>query len=307
MIKDVTKFRSELISLNPSYQFSKYSDFLICIPLFFVILVIQYYTPRLLRGICLKVMKKAYLYPKNEKDRQLGEKYKIRLPIHIFKGSMYIFLTIFGYMVLKDVNYFPKSLLGKGWLPNMFINGYPNSFYLDKPPFFDFYYMLCLSYFTSDLVGLFIEAKQSDFINMLLHHVCTISLIVFSHLVHYSNVGSIVLFLHMESDIFVHITRFLLNTDVPEIYKDISGIILVFNFIYVRIYVLGDIIYVLYMYVTWKGVIDWFLLIFLSIIYIMHINWAIMLLQKMFSLFMGTKLNDTREFNPNKKIEKKIE
>ena len=70
MIKDVTKFRSELISLNPSYQFSKYSDFLICIPLFFVILVIQYYTPRLLRGICLKVMKKAYLYPKNEKDRQ---------------------------------------------------------------------------------------------------------------------------------------------------------------------------------------------------------------------------------------------
>ena len=307
MIKNVTKFRSELISLNPSYEFSKYSDFLICIPLFFIIFIIQHYTPRLLRGICLKVMKKSYLNPKTEKDRQLGEKYKIRLPIHIFKGSMYIFLTIFGYYVLKDINYFPKSLLGKGWLPNMFINGYPNSFYLNKPPFFDFYYMLCLSYFISDLVGLFKEAKQTDFINMLLHHICTISLIVFSHLVHYSNVGSIVLFLHMESDIFVHVTRFLLNTDAPEIYKDISGIILVFNFIYVRIYVLGDIIYVLYMYVTWKGVIDWFLLIFLSIIYIMHINWAIMLLQKMFSLFMGTKLNDTREFHANKQIGKKVE
>ena len=309
MIINVTKFRRELISLNPSYEFSKYSDFLMCIPMFLIISIIQHYTPRLFRGICLKVMKKAYLYPKTEKDRALGEKYKIRLPIHIFKGSMYIFLTIFGYYVLKDINYFPKSLLGKGWLPNMFINGYPNSFYLDKPPFFDFYYMLCLSYFTSDLVCLFQEAKQSDFINMLLHHICTISLIVFSHLVHYSNVGSIVLILHMESDIFVHITRFLLNTDVPEIYKDISGIILVFNFIYVRIYVLGDIIYVLYMYVTWKGVIDWFLLIFLSIIYIMHINWAIMLLQKMFSLFMGTKLNDTREFktNSNKQIDKKTE
>jgi ceramide synthetase len=309
MIKGVNNFRNQLISLNPTYEFSKYSDFLICFPLFLVIHVVQHYTPKLLRKVCEKVMKKAYRFPKNEKDRQLGEKYKIRLPIHIFKGSMYTFLTIFGYYVLKDINYYPKSLLGKGWLPNMFIKGYPDSFYLEKPPLFDFYYMLCLSYFISDLVGLFREAKQTDFINMLLHHICTISLIVFSHLVHYSNVGSIVLILHMESDIFVHITRFFLQTDVPEIIKNISGLILVFNFLYTRIYVLGDIIYVLYMYVTWKGIIDWFLLIFLSIIYIMHINWAIMLLQKMFALFMGTKLNDTRDFkvNINKEKEKKLE
>ena len=41
----------------------------------------------------------------------------------------------------------------------------------------------------------------------------------------------------------------------------------------------------------------------------MHINWAIMLLQKMFALFMGTKLNDTRDFkvNINKEKEKKLE
>ena len=309
MIKGVNNFRNQLISLNPTYEFSKYSDFLICFPLFIVIHVFQHYTPKLLNKLCEKVMKKAYRFPKNERDRQLGEKYRIRLPIHIFKGSMYTFLTLFGYYVLKDINYYPKSLLGKGWLPNMFIKGYPDSFYLEKPPLFDFYYMLCLSYFISDLVGLFIEAKQTDFINMLLHHICTISLIVFSHLVHYSNVGSIVLILHMESDIFVHITRFFLQTDVPEIIKDVSGLILVFNFLYTRIYVLGDIIYVLYMYVTWKGIIDWFLLIFLSIIYIMHINWAIMLLQKMFALFMGIKLNDTRDFkvNTNKPKEKKLE
>ena len=308
MIRGVNNFRNKLISLNPSYEFSKYSDFLICIPLFLIIHTIQHYTPRFLRKICEKIMKKSYRFPKTDKDRQLGERYRIRLPIHVFKGTMYLILTLFGYYVLKDLNYFPKSLLGKGWMPNMFINGYPNSFYLDKPPLFDFYYMLCLSYFISDLVGLFKEEKQTDFINMLLHHICTISLIVFSHLVHYSNVGTIVLFLHMESDIFVHLTRFLLQTEAPEIIKDMSGIFLVFNFLYIRIYVLGDIIYVLYMYVTWKGVIDWFLLIFLSIIYIMHINWAIMLLQKMFALFMGIKLNDTREYKLNnmqnaKKIE----
>ena len=309
MVKGVNNFRNKLISLNPSYEFSKYSDFIICIPLALIINITQHYMPKLLKNFIEKVMKKAYRFPKNEKDRQLGEKYRIRLPIHVFKGSMYIFFTLFGYYVLKDINYFPKSLLGKGWLPNMFIKGYPDSFYLEKPPYFDFYYMFCLSFFISDLIGLFREDKQTDFINMLLHHVCTISLIVFSHLVHYSNVGSIVLFLHMESDVFVHVTRFFLQTDAPEIIKDVSGLFLVFNFIYTRTYVLGDIIYVLYMYVTWKGVIDWFLLIFLTLIFIMNFNWALMLLQKMFALFMGTKLNDTRDFkvNANKEKEKKVE
>lgn len=309
MVKGVNNFRNKLISLNPSYEFSKYSDFIICIPLALIINMTQHYMPKLLKNFIEKVMKKAYRFPKNEKDRQLGEKYRIRLPIHVFKGSMYIFFTLFGYYVLKDINYFPKSLLGKGWLPNMFIKGYPDSFYLEKPPYFDFYYMFCLSFFISDLIGLFREDKQTDFINMLLHHVCTISLIVFSHLVHYSNVGSIVLFLHMESDVFVHVTRFFLQTDAPEIIKDVSGLFLVFNFIYTRTYVLGDIIYVLYMYVTWKGVIDWFLLIFLTLIFIMNFNWALMLLQKMFALFMGTKLNDTRDFkvNGNKEKDKKVE
>ena len=37
----------------------------------------------------------------------------------------------------------------------------------------------------------------------------------------------------------------------------------------------------------------------------MHINWAIMLVQKFFALFMGVKVYDTREYkikNNNKKI-----
>ena len=253
-------------------------------------------------------MKKSYRFPKTEKDRELGKKYRIKLPSHAYKFSIYLLLTVVGYSILKYLNYFSKYLLGKGSLPNMFIDGYPNSFYLNKPPFFDFYYMFCLSYFVSDFIWLIGEDKQTDFINMLLHHICTISLIVFSHIVNYSNVGSIVLLLHMESDIFVHSTRFLLQTEFPEIIKNISGLTLTFNFLYVRVYVLGDIIRVLYVYITWKGVIDWFLIIFLSIIYLMHINWAIMLLQKMFALCFGTRLYDTREYkiSINKKM-KKIE
>ena len=296
MVINVNKFRSKLISLNPNYNFPKYSDFLTCIPLMLIISIVKIITQKYLIKACEKVMKKSYRFPKNEKDKELGKKYRIKLPSHAFKFSIYFLLTVMGYPILKDLDFFPKSLLGKGVLSNMFINGYPNSFYLNKPPFFDFYYMFCLSYFASDFFWLIKEDRQTDFINMLLHHICTISLIVFSHLVNYSNVGSIVLVLHMESDIFVHLTRFLLQTDFPEFIKNISGVTLVFNFLYVRVYVLGDIIRVLYVYITWKGVIDWFLIIFLSIIYLMHINWAIMLVQKMFALCFGTKLYDTREY-----------
>ena len=211
-------------------------------------------------------MKKKYRFPDNDKDRQLGEKYRLKLPEHVFKGTIYIILTSFGYYILKDLDYFPKSLLGKGSLPNMFIKGYPHCFYLEKPPLFDFYYMFSLSYFSSDLIWLlFINDKQTDFIMMLLHHICTLSLIIFSYLVNYSNIGSIVLLLHVETDIFVHLTRFLIQTDLPEIIKNISGLLLVWNFLYVRIYVFGNIIYVLFKYITWKTTIDSFLIIFLQL------------------------------------------
>jgi len=304
MIINVNEFRKKLIMQNPNYKFPQYSDFLICVPLIIIISTVKIFVQKHLIKFCEKVMKKSYRFPKNEKDLELGKRYRIKLPEHLFKGTMYFILTVTGYFILKDLNYFPKSLLGKGYLPDMFKDGYPNSFYLNKPPFFDFYYMFCLSYFCSDFVWLVKGYKQTDFINMLLHHVCTISLIVFSHLVNYSNVGSIVLLLHMESDIFVHSTRFLLQTEFPEIIKNISGLTLTFNFLYIRIYVFGDIIRVLIQYIYWKGVIDSFLIIFLSIIYLMHINWAIMLLQKMFALFLGTKLYDTREYKISK--EKKI-
>ena len=303
LIRDVTEFRNKLISLNPEYDFPKSADFKICIPLFIFISLFKFITQKHLVNFCSRIMKKRYRFPENEKDRQLGERYKHKLPDHIFKGSIYLFLTLFGYYILKDLNYFPKSLLGKGSLENMFIKGYPNSFYHEKPPLFNFYYMLCLSYFSSDAIWLiFINAKQTDFINMLLHHVCTISLIIFSYLVNYSNCGVIILFLHVETDIFVHSTRFLIQTDFHDFFIITSGFALYFNFIYMRIYVFAKIIYVSYKYITWKTTVDSFMIFFLAIVYSMHINWITMLSQKVVALFKGEGIKDTREYKFKKPI-----
>ena len=305
LAKGVGEFRKALLSLKQDYEFSKFQDFKICAILISLISIFKYCAQKFLVIFCSKIIKKKFREPKNEDERKFSEQIKKKVSMHCYKCFMYLFLSVFGYYILKDITFFPKSLLGHGRLQNMFINGYPKSFFFYKPPLFDFYYMLCLSYFTSDLIWLlFINERQTDFVDMLLHHSCTITLIIFSHLTHYSNVGSIILLLHMESDIFVHLTRIFLRTDVMEIIKDISGLILVFNFIYMRIYVLGEIIYVLYTYVTWKGTVDWFLLILLVMIYILHINWTIVLIQKMFGMFSGIKLTDNsvikNDINDNK-------
>ena len=306
LIKNITEFRNKLKSFNPSYELPKFSDFKICIPLFILISLIKYIAQKYLVNFCSRIMKKSYRFPTNEKDRLLGERYKYKLPDHIFKGLSYLFLTLFGYYVLKDLNYFPKDLLGKGSLSNIYIKGYPNSFYLEKPPLFNFYYMLCLSYFSSDAIWLiFINAKQTDFINMFLHHVCTISLIIFSYLINYSNIGSIVLFLHVATDIFSHILRFSIQIDCPDFIKVASGFALLFNFLYLRMYVFGKLIYVLYYYTTWKTTVDSFLLFFLIILFFMHINWIIMLSQKIIAYFRRGEIKDVREYKikanqPNK-------
>ena len=273
IIKNVTQFRNKLKSYNPSYDLPKFSDFKISIPLFILISLIKYIVLKYLVNFCSRIMKKSYRFPTNEKDRILGERYKYKLPDHIFKGLSYCFLALFGYYVLKDLNYFPKDLFGKGSLSNIYIKGYPNSFYLEKPLLFNFYYLLYLAYFSYDAIWLiFINAKQSDFINMFLHHICTISLIIFSYLVNYSNVGAIVLFLHVETDIFSHLLRFSIQIKGPDFIKVGSGFALLFNFLYFRMYVFGKLIYVLYYYITWKTTIDCCLLFFLIIIFSMHVN-----------------------------------
>ena len=129
-------------------------------------------------------------------------------------------MTVFGYILLKQLDYFPTSLRGKGYLMKMFESGYPGKFYHWKPDYFDFYYLTALGFCVTDLIWLvFIYKLQSDFVMMLLHHICTISLLSFSFLTNYSNIGCIVLILHDIGDIFVYVTRIVINTDAKSFIK----------------------------------------------------------------------------------------
>ena len=64
---------------------------------------------------------------------------------------------------------------------------------------------------------------------MFTHHICTIFLIIFSFITNYSNIGSLVIFCHMESDILGHAIRFIVQTDQPIFFIGLIGVSLMIN------------------------------------------------------------------------------
>ena len=296
----INDFNKNIKKHNVKYPWPKMSELFPSICILPIVIIFKITIEHLSKGFVESCLSKKYKNPKSIEMKELGDIYRHKLARHVYKITFYTGITIFGYWVLKDLPYFPKSMGGKGYMPAMFLPGFPNSYFHEKPPLFNFYYNLNLAYFVCDFIFLFISEKnQSDFVNMLLHHICTISLIIFSFITNYSNIGCLVIFCHMESDILLHTERFLLQTDKSIYVLTVVGIIFVSNFIYMRQYVFGDMIYTIYKYITWKwGIITTMLWLFLVILYIMHLRWSYILLYKTSELvFEKKRIKDDIKFD----------
>ena len=306
----INEFNQNIKKHNVKYPWPQLYDLFPSLYILPIVIIFKLFIEKLSKGIVESTLAKKYKQPKNKEMQELADIYRKKQARHVYKITFYTGITIFGYYVLKDLPYFPKSMLGKGYMPAMFLPGFPNSYFHEKPPLFNFYYNLSLAYFVCDFIFLFIsEKKQSDFVTMLLHHICTISLIIFSFITNYSNIGCLVIFCHMESDILLHLERFLLQTDKSVFVLTIVGIIFVSNFIYMRQYVFGDMIYTIYKYITWNwGIITTMLWLFLVILYIMHLRWSYILLYKTSELvFEKKRIADDIKFDKllNEKRNKK--
>ena len=246
--------------------------------------------------------KEEYLNPEDTHNFNIGLIYTKKNCTNFFKLSYYIVVVIIGHYILKQLDYFPKNLLGNGDVSNLFIGGFPSYIFHIKPQLFNYYYLGALAFHLTDLIWLVgVYELQSDFLMMLLHHTCTISLITFSYLSNYTNVGCIVLFLHDFTDIFVYITRIFLNTRTKEIIKVSSGIFLLLIYIYCRIYVFGDLLvkvfYGLISHLNWVNQTLWGFLCFL---YVLHLYWVYLILNKIFNALFMNKYEDSFKVNDKK-------
>ena len=161
--------------------------------------------------------------------------------------------------------------------------------------FFNIYYLGALAFHITDLIWLLgVYDTQTDFLMMLVHHVCTISLITFSYLVNYFHGGAIILILHDFGDIFSYITRLCMNTCAPESTKLATGILVLAVWIYTRLYALAFVIYEIYLGLSthWSILnrILWGMQIFL---YILHCFWVYMIFKKILDAVFKKKYTDT--------------
>ena len=162
-------------------------------------------------------------YPEGTKWR---EERSIKASKNLFKFCYYVVWTILGYYVIKDLEGLPPMMFGKGSLSNLF-KGYPA---WDKPAYFDLFFCASIGYHLESFVMFFFQPVSNDFVEMILHHVTTIMLILFSYHINTTQVGVLVLWLHHWADIFTSGARTCM--DIKNHARDIffGGIIISWNY-----------------------------------------------------------------------------
>lgn len=241
------------------------------------------------------ISKKEFLNTDDQEKYRLGLIYAKKNSTNFFKLLYYTLSVIVAYNILSHLPYFPSYFGGNGEISIMYKDGYPNYFFHEKPEYFNVFYLGILAFHMSDLIWLlWIYELQTDFLMMLVHHFCTISLITFSYLSNNSNIGCIIIFLHDFGDIFVYIARILLYTNAPEFTKVGSGILLLLVWIYTRIYIFFGVIRDchagLYDNINWVTQI---LIGFLCFLYVLHCYWVFLIFKKICAALFVKKYEDT--------------
>lgn len=182
--------------------------------------------------------------------------------------------TIFGYFTLKDSYILPPALGGSGSLYNQFID-FP---YIKHPPLYRFYFTGTMGYHVGSIMThVFSKEKSNDYLEMMLHHLCTIYLYGFSYMTN-CLIGAVVSLIHDIPDVAIAWTRAWAESEYKAV-AAYSFIISLIIWLYTRLTMLPWCIYVstfkleVFASSPYVQPIFGFLL---SCLFILHIYWFIL-------------------------------
>lgn len=283
LISNYDEYWRERLPYKPEdYKVPSLSDFY----------MLLYYIPimillRVLIQSCLSDLNYKYFLSdkyKNVLDERLYEQGKIfhqKINQNIYKFIYFIIICSFAYYFLHNIPIFPYELGGTGDIMNIFTSKAEEVFFY-KGKYFDYYYLITLSYVITDLIFLIlINNSQTDFSIMIFHHILTVSLISFSYLSNISHIGLSINFLHDFSDIFVYLTRIVINTDLNNKIKEIITSMLVICFFFLRVYFFGKCILFSWFYAYDMNLYFHLLLTFCCFLYLLHIYWLYEILYRL--------------------------
>lgn len=98
------------------------------------------------------------------------------------------------------------------------------------------FYLMAIGFNCSEMLLLLYEARHPDFSEMLLHHIVSCFLTLYSYLLGYTRIGSLVLLLHGVVDIFIFASKAFVDTPHIRVIA-VLYLALVLSYFYFRIYI----------------------------------------------------------------------
>lgn len=151
----------------------------------------------------------------------------------LFKCGYYTVMMVWLLSFLRGEAWVPWVLGGSGETRFCWTDGLPF-----QPMNEDLkqYYLVAVGYHLCEVAMHMTSFGLPDFWEMLLHHTVTCFLVSFSYLLNYQRIGSLVLLLHGCTDIFIYMSKFLV--DIGNVYLiTLSYLSLISSYGYFRIYV----------------------------------------------------------------------
>ena len=115
-----------------------------------------------------------------------------------------------------------------------------------KPAYFDIWCATTMGYHLEAFFFQLSGNKRNDFVEMMLHHVVTVSLIVFTIMVNTTDGGMIVLFVHHIGDVFISVARILVDVHTKS--SVVAFLTMMVVWAYTRLYAYPFVVYRSYDY-----------------------------------------------------------
>jgi ceramide synthetase len=124
-----------------------------------------------------------------------------------FKGAYFLCAAAFGFRQILAADYAPPALGGSGSTKYLWLD-WENQTVTEEQKL---YHLISLAYHVQSLVFHLFQTRN-DFVEMLLHHLTTILLCVFSYMSNYIRFAHLVYFTHDVGDIFIYGAKIFVDT-----------------------------------------------------------------------------------------------
>jgi len=206
-ISFILDFHNMVIQRNlerPELVLPRYSDFGIAFNWIAVFLVLRYICSNYIFNNLGNLVIDGQKWTAEEREAK-----SLRFGHCFFKFIWFCCISTFSLYILRHREWVPPILGGTGSTQKCNYENYP-WFEVDED--LRNYYMIQFAYHSHSLIYQFTLIKRGDFLEMLLHHVVTISLISFSYLNNYMQYGTLVLLVHDIPDIFTYLIKIAVDT-----------------------------------------------------------------------------------------------